>query len=133
MIKRTLESGARIDAIGMQYHLFFKREEEYASTRRLLDPEKIKASLGNMFIGENYYYGGLIRFDLSPKPAYLKLMELINKKWHTETAVTTDKNGVCSFRGFYGEYLLEIRSGSKCITKQVNVSKNSDNKINVVL
>ena len=49
------------------------------------DPEKIKASRGDMTIGENYYHAGLFRFDLSPKPAYYKLRELTQKVWHTET------------------------------------------------
>ena len=30
--------GAPIDAVGMQYHLFFKREAAYEATRILLDP-----------------------------------------------------------------------------------------------
>ena len=33
------------------------------------DPKTIRATQGDMTIGENYYHGGLLRFDLSPKPA----------------------------------------------------------------
>lgn len=97
------------------------------------DPEKIKASQGDMTLGENYYYGGLLRFDLSPKPAYYKINELVNERWHTEESLLTDKNGACSFRGYYGQYELEICVDGKKLTKTVNLSAKSDNKIKVVL
>ena len=199
--------GARVDAIGMQYHLFNKREEEYENTRLTLnpeklykqmdlysnlgkplqitevtvpayswekedeeiqaeiieklysiwfshpnveqiiywnlvdgyahlwdpDPEKIKASQGDMTLGENYYYGGLLRFDLSPKPAYYTIKNLIQKVWHTKADIVTDKNGGCSFRGFYGDYELELELNGKTVKKTVLLSSKSDNKIEVVL
>ena len=37
--------GARIDAIGMQYHLFNKLEEEYAKTRQMLNPRLLYAHM----------------------------------------------------------------------------------------
>ena len=33
--------GARIDAIGMQYHMFFCKEEEYEKTRAYYNPESL--------------------------------------------------------------------------------------------
>ena len=206
-IEANMLKGARIDAIGMQYHLFNKRENEYEATRVTLnpenlykhmdmyskfgkplqitevtvpafswekedeeiqaeiieklysiwfshsnveqiiywnlvdgyahlwdpDPEKIKASQGDMSIGENYYYGGLLRFDLSPKPAYYAIKNLIQNVWHTEEDAVTDENGICSFRGFYGEYELEFEVNGKTMKKTVLLSSKSDNKIKVVL
>ena len=197
--------GARIDAIGMQYHLFNKLEEEYAKTRQMLnprllyahmdmysrlgkplqiteitipsyswdpddeelqaemleklysvwfshpnveqiiywnlvdgyahlwdpDPEKIRASQGNMSLGENYYYGGLLRFDMSPKPAYLKLKELLQKKWHTEAEAVTDADGNAEFRGFYGKYDIEI--DGKKIAAELDLSKKSANEFVITL
>lgn len=197
--------GARIDAIGMQYHLFNKLEEEYAKTRQMLnprllyahmdmysrlgkplqiteitipsyswdpddeelqaemleklysvwfshpnveqiiywnlvdgyahlwdpDPEKIRASQGNMSLGENYYYGGLLRFDMSPKPAYLKLKELLQKKWHTEAEAVTDADGNAEFRGFYGKYDIEI--DEKKIAAEIDLSKKSANEFVITL
>ena len=67
-------------------------------------PEAIRWSQGNMSVGENVYYGGLLRFDLSPKPAYNAIKRLINEEWHTEIELTTDENGYARFRGFYGDY-----------------------------
>ena len=196
--------GARIDAIGMQFHLFNKREEEYLKTRQMLnpkqlyahmdmysrlgkplqiteitipsyswdpedeelqaemleklysvwfshpnveqiiywnlvdgyahlwdpDPAKIAASQGDMTLGENYYYGGLLRFDMSPKPAYLKLKELLQKKWHTEAEITTDAEGYASFRGFYGKYGVEINGRT---VEEIDLSKKKENEFIISL
>jgi len=206
-IEANMLKGARIDAIGMQYHLFNKREDEYKETRLTLspemlyrhmdlysnfekplqitevtvpayswaredeeiqaelieklysiwfshpnveqiiywnlvdgyayfwdpDPEKIKASQGDMTLGENYYYGGLLRFDLSPKPAYFKIKELLQKRWHTEVELVTDKNGRAEFRGFYGDYSAVISSSEKVISTKISLSKTSENSFDIVL
>ena len=47
--------------------------------------------------------------------------------------IVTDKNGICSFRGFYGDYELEFEVNGKTIKKTVLLSSKSDNKIKVVL
>ena len=206
-IEANMLKGARIDAIGMQYHLFNRRENEYDATRLTLnpeslykhmdlysnfgkplqitevtvpayswasedeeiqaeiieklysiwfshpnveqiiywnlvdgyahvwdpDPEKIRASQGNMSLGENYYYGGLLRFDLSPKPAYYAIKNLIQNVWHTEETLVTSEKGTCSFRGFYGEYELEFDEDGKTMKKTVFLSSKDDNEIKVVL
>lgn len=207
-IESNLLKGARIDAIGMQYHLMFSnREDEYKSTRTLLnpqklykhmdlysnfgkplqiteitvpsysweaedeeiqaeiieklysiwfshpnveqiiywnlvdgyahlwdpDPEKIKASQGNMAIGENYHHGGLLRFDMSPKPAYYKIKELTQKIWHSEAEISSDQNGEAHFRGFYGEYELEITVNGKAYTKNILLSSKAENLFSVVI
>ena len=206
-IEANLLKGAPIDAIGMQYHLFNKKENEYEATRRTLDPvalyrhmdlyasfgkplqitevtvpayswetqdellqaelieklysiwfshpaveqivywnlvdgyahlwdpdpAKIAASQGDMTLGENYYHGGLLRFDLSPKPAYNKIHELINKRWHTEEKLLSDENGYVNFKGFYGKYNLKISVNGKTITKEINLSKKSDNHFDITI
>jgi len=206
-IEANMLKGARIDAIGMQYHLFNRREKEYENTRQTLnpemlykhmdlysnfgkplqitevtvpaysweredeeiqaeiienlysiwfshpnveqiiywnlvdgyahlwdpDPEKIRASQGDMTLGENYYYGGLLRFDLSPKPAYYKIKELITKKWHTEAQLITDKYGKADFRGFYGDYTVKIEKDDVFETKTVSLSKKGENNFELVI
>lgn len=72
------------------------------------DPKVIKKSMGDMTIGENRFYGGLLRFDMTPKPAYCRLKELLQKKWHTEVESTTDENGQLTFHGYFGEYEIEV-------------------------
>jgi GH35 family endo-1,4-beta-xylanase len=192
--------GARIDAIGMQFHLFHKQEHAYEKIRPYLnpqalygymdlyshlgkplqvtevtvpafswesedediqaeiienlysiwfshpnveqivywnlvdgyahlwdpDPEKIKASQGDMTLGENYFHGGLLRFDLSEKPAYRKIKELIHERWHTEETLRTDEIGIVCFRGSFGQYDLEITDGSKTQTKRIELSSKTD-------
>ena len=48
---------------------------------------------------------GLVRRDLSPKPAYERLRELIWREWRTRCEVITDAAGEARVRGFYGSYL----------------------------
>lgn len=189
--------GARIDAIGMQYHMFHKKEDDYEKTRITYDPDqlyrhmdlyaglgkplqvtevtipaysndeedeaiqaeiigylysiwfshpsveqivywnlvdgyahfwdpdpaKIRASQGNMSLGENYYYGGLLRFDLTPKPAYFTVKNLLQKKWHTEESGVTDADGTFSFRGFYGDYDVEIETADGTVHKAFTLAK----------
>ncbi len=91
------------------------------------DLAESRRSLGNMTIGENYFHGGLIRFDLTPKPAYLKLKELIQKKWHTEEEAFTDENGVVCFRGFYGNYEVAAEFDGATVVKEISLSKKGDN------
>ena len=57
--------------------------------------------------GENRCGGGLIRFDMSEKPAYKVLDRLINQEWRTIFEKTVEGNEI-SFRGFYGEYEITV-------------------------
>ena len=89
-------------------------------------PEAIRRTQGNMSIGENVYYGGLLRFDLTPKPAYITLENLINKKWHTELDLVSNGEGRVDFRGFYGEYEIEIALGERTIKKSFTLSREKE-------
>ena len=84
-------------------------------------PEKIRATQGNMSVGENVYYGGLLRFDMSPKPAFLKLKELITQRWNTSLDLTTDSDGYISFRGFFGEYEIEAQSEGRVVKTHLSL------------
>ena len=189
IIENTLLKGKRIDAIGMQFHMFFGRDIEYKETRLKYDPqclfrmldlysklnkplqiteitipaysndaedEEIQAKIienlysiwfshpnveqiiywnlvdgyaafapmGDMTAGENYFYSGLIRHDMTPKPAYYKVKELFEKKWHTDAVITTDEDGKTYFRGFYGKYDVEVEKDGKTYTNEISLSKN---------
>ncbi len=174
IIERALKNGARIDAVGLQYHIFARREGELEYTQRtnynphhlykVMDryaelgkplqitevtvpayssepeDEEIQAEIiknlysiwfshpnmeqiiywnlvdgyaafapqGDMTAGENYYHGGLIRFDFTPKPSYYVIKDLFTKVWHTDTECVTGCDGACEFRGFFGDYELEL-------------------------
>lgn len=197
-IEANMLKGARIDAIGMQYHMFYRAEKEYEETRAFYDPVKLYehmdlysnfgkpiqvtevtipaysnkpedealqaeiieklysiwfshpnveqivywnlpdgyaafAPQGDMTAGENYYYGGLLRFDLTPKPAYYTIKNLFEKTWHTETNIITDTDGTANFKGFYGRYEVEIVSGGKTITKEINFGKKSNKRFEITI
>lgn len=192
-IERALLKGAEIDAIGLQYHMFFKAEEEYKLTRKAYNPrhlykmmdnyarlgkalqiteitipcytdsaedEEIQAEIikklypiwfshesvdqiiywnvvdgyaafakqGDMSAGENYYRGGLIRFDLTPKPAYYAIVDMFEKKWRTNTQVNTNENGSAYFRGFYGEYEITISDEKQTVERRIKLKKNGTNE-----
>ena len=183
-----LEHGAPIDAIGMQYHMFFRAENELENASYFYNPvtlyrvmdtyaklgkplqitevtipayswekedEEIQAEIlknlysiwfsheameaviywnlvdgyaafapqGDMTSGENYYHGGLVRFDFTPKKSYYTLRDLFKKTWHTETTVTGSEDGRAHFKGFYGEYDLTIHAGEKTVTRRIHLTK----------
>ncbi len=185
LAENLLMKGVSIDALGMQYHMFMRKEDYYEQTRNFYNPlhlyktldtyaklgkemqitevtipcysesaedEALQAEIieylysiwfsyknvsqivywnlvdgyaafapqGDMTAGENYYYGGLIRFDFTPKPAYYKIKELFEKKWHTEAVCQTDNEGLFEFNGFYGKYDIEIEIDAKTVSKEIN-------------
>lgn len=197
-IERELNKGTRIDAVGLQFHMFYPKEEEKEQTKYFYEPkhlydvmdtyaqfnkplqitevtipaysnseedEAIQADIleklysiwfshpnmeqiiywnlvdgyaafapqGDMTAGENYYYGGLIRFDFTPKPSYYRIKNLIEKKWHTEEEILTNESGNATFRGFYGKYDVEIEVDGKIITKEINLSRNSENAFEIMI
>lgn len=60
---------------------------------------------------ENEYHSGLLREDLTEKPVYKVLDELINVEWKTKFDTVT--SGRLDFRGFYGDYEIEAECGGK--------------------
>ncbi len=52
--------------------------------------------------------GGLLRRDLSPRPAHKTLRKLIHFVWHTRARGKTDALGEFSFNGFFGTYRVVI-------------------------
>lgn len=88
----------------------------------LVDGYGWEAKPGEMNKGENYYHGGLLRFDLSPKPAYERLCYLFGEKWRTNETLTTAQGDV-SLRGFYGDYEVTVTYGDKTVTKKLTLKR----------
>ncbi len=59
---------------------------------------------------------GLIRADMTPKPAYLELKRLIREKWWTRTSAKTTAGGSVSFHGTFGGYKVSARSKGREMT-----------------
>jgi len=58
---------------------------------------------------------GLLRADMSPKPAYERLLRLVKTKWWTQVKGRTGPDGEMHCRGFYGRYRITAtaRDGRK--------------------
>ena len=62
----------------------------------------------------------MIRRDWSLKPNGQAYMDLVFKAWWTDERRQADANGVCTIRGFLGEYQITVTAGSR--TRSVPVS-----------
>ncbi len=52
---------------------------------------------------------GLVRADMSPKPAYRVLKKLVLGEWRTDAVATTGRDGKASFRAVFGTYRVEVQ------------------------
>lgn len=115
------------------YRIFFSHPAmEAVIYWNLVDGYAAFAPQGDMTAGENTYYGGLMRFDMTEKPSYKMLKKLIHEDWHTKTVVSA-KNGKADFRGFYGDYKLTVHAGDRTIPVDYRLSKHAKNDIAVKL
>ena len=198
LIEKAIANGAEIDAVGMQYHMFHREEDDVSHTPSTYNPEhlfgvldaysrlnlpiqitevtipayndtkegeEIQARLikelysvwfshksveqiiywnlpdgyaafapqGDMTAGENYYRGGLLRYDLSPKPAYNVIYDLFRKEWITNEKISSDCDGFAKIHGFYGDYDVEIKADGKCINGEIKFSKKGENEFSFSL
>lgn len=90
------------------------------------------AKPGDFSAGENVYYGGLCRFDLSPKPAYEVIRDLFDREWRTNFDRTVE-GGVLSFRGFCGDYELEATSGGKTVMRSFSIAPSKGASVDVTV
>jgi len=73
--------------------------------------------------------GGLIDEEYSPKPVYTMLDKLINQTWRTNISGKTDNQGTISFRGFFGEYEITLKTADgQTHVFPIHVDKNEENK-----
>ena len=56
---------------------------------------------------------GLVRADLTPKPIYDRLLEMIKGEWWTQCEGCTNGEGEYKFRGFRGEYDVMVRDSQE--------------------
>lgn len=116
------------------YSIWFSHEAmESIIYWNLIDGYAYAADPGDMSAGENYYYGGLLRFDGEPKPAYKVIKKLFSEEWRTNETVRGGDNGLARFKGFYGEYDLEITHNEKTVNRSINLSKKGTRDFSIVL
>ena len=97
-----------------------------------VDGYAFRAPQGDMTQGENVFYGALLRFDMSEKPAYKRLRHLIREEWHTDVTVPV-KEGNAKFRGFYGDYEITVTVDCKDYPAKWTLSKEGKNKVTITI
>lgn len=85
------------------------------------------AKPGDFSCGENRYYGGLCRFDMTPKPAYRVIRDLFGKEWRTN--FERDVGGRFAFRGFHGTYELEASAGGRTVKREFRINPDHANSL----
>jgi hypothetical protein len=88
---------------------------------------------GDMKAGENYYHGGLIRHDFTPKPSYHVLKELFGKTWRTCLSLDSGNSSSLMFKGFYGEYELIVSVGDRTVSTTFHLDKRRKNELDIVI
>ena len=76
---------------------------------------------------------GLVRDDMTPKPAYNELKKLIKGKWWTQTEKKISPAGKADFHGFYGQYEVTAHIGGQKLTGTFQLDKTTTQTINVRL
>lgn len=72
---------------------------------------------------------GLVRKDMTPKPAYEELMKLVKGKWWTRAELKTGEDGAAGLRGFLGDYKVTVRvSGKPAGEKTFTLQKTGENR-----
>ena len=72
---------------------------------------------------------GLLRGDMTPKPAYSELHKLIKEKCWTKTKAVTDSEGRAAFRGFYGDYRASFAINGVEYDRTFSIKKGGKNDI----
>ncbi len=98
------------------YSLFFAQKGmEAVIYWNLPDGYAYRAEPGDMTCGENVFYGGLVRFDFSEKPAYKLLKKMIKEDWMTRAQLVTGDSGNTVLHGFGGDYDITVSMGEKTV------------------
>ena len=76
---------------------------------------------------------GLVRDDMTPKPAYHALKQLIKSRWWTTAGGTIGPLGTTRFRGFLGDYEVRVRLGDERLKGTFRLDKKTTEAIEVRL
>ena len=76
---------------------------------------------------------GLLRADMSKKPAYDRLLKLIRDDWWSRGNAYTGNSGTAVFRGFFGQYKLIVEKGDTRVQSSIYIARGLDNKLKIQL
>ncbi len=77
--------------------------------------------------------GGMLRKDMSPKPVYDQLKQLIHDEWKTRDSGATDDSGRFAFRGFLGCYRIVVEAPGGPIEKVLRLKRGEVQELTVTL
>lgn len=72
---------------------------------------------------------GLLRADLTAKPAYERLRSLVRGRWMTRASLSTGSDGTARFRGFLGRYRLTVTLDGRTATRELDLSRGAGNTV----
>lgn len=133
-MKRTMPLQAEL--LENMYRIWFSHENIDAIIYwNLVDGYTFNANgagAGDLTSGENFFGGGLLYHDLSPKPAFETLNRLVNKEWRSLFNAETGADGRVSLRGFKGDYQIKAEKNGISSTCNAKIS-DGQNIIELIL
>jgi endo-1,4-beta-xylanase len=76
---------------------------------------------------------GLLREDMSPKPSYDALFALIKGEWWTRVATRVGEGGRVAFRGFLGDYRVEVGVEPDVRRARLELGKNGQGPVRMTV
>jgi len=76
---------------------------------------------------------GLLRANLSRKPAYRALDHLINHLWRTDAAGRTGEDGKLTVRAFFGRHRVTVRTQDRETSAEVHLGQDGPATVEVVM
>jgi len=188
LIESYREQGAKIAAVGMQFHFFkpalmqevldgkkYAPQELFAALDRIgelglpihiseitlpSNPNDAPGQAGQAAVARNYYRlwfshpniesitwwnvpdgaaaagethldSGLLNADLTPKPAYTALRDLIHREWKTRFTGESGARAGLKFRGFHGTYRYTARAGGETMQGTFHLQRGAKNQITI--
>jgi len=77
---------------------------------------------------------GLVRTDMSPKPAYDRLHALIKKAWWTNVEGTTDETGVFGTEAVFGQHEIHVTTpAGREVKREVHWARGAENRFEILV
>ena len=76
---------------------------------------------------------GFLRDDMTPKPAYDQLLDLVKGQWWTREKLSVDKRQQLRLRGFLGQYQVSVQSTQGLLKGTFTLDRSADKVLKVQL